>query len=194
MKTFASISMAVICGLQITAAQAVVIDFEGFAPALALINISPGSPYTEDGFTLTPTNDQSAVFDSGASETMIGNPSDWFGFAEDNIPELTLSIGGMVFDLSSVLIGPSTIASATPISMTIIGNLFGGGTVDSTFQNLASTTLAVLNWQNLTSVSFRTTDDAGLDNIDVSAVPVPTTLALFGVGLACIGWSGRRKA
>jgi hypothetical protein len=174
-------------------ANAVTIGFEDFAPIAAiaaLVNVSPGTPYTEAGYTITPTNDLSAVFDSAATTTMIGNITDWFGFAETNKPSLTLA-GPGPFDLVSVLVGPSTLAFAIPISITITGNVFGGGTpLTGTFNNLTSATTATLNWSNLVSADFMATDDAGLDNITV--VPEPSTTLLIGLGLVGLGASRRR--
>lgn len=190
MNRVASMILATSLLLPLTA-SAVVIDFEGFAPDGGLVNVNPAQPYTEDGFTLTPTNDQSAVFDSAAGSQMIGNASDWFGFAENNLISLT---GGGDFGLVSALIGPSTIGGGT-IDMTIVGQLSGGGTISSTFAGLTTATNVMFGWTGLTSVAFRTTDDAGLDNLVLSLpVPEPGTLALLGLGLAGLGLGRRRKA
>jgi hypothetical protein len=168
----------------------VTIDFEGFAPAGGLVNVSPGAPYTEDGFTLTPTNGESAVFDSAAGSDMTGNATDWFGFAESNEPVLTLTGGGASFALWSALIGPSTIGGGT-VDMTVTGMLSGGGTVSATFNDLVTATTVLLGWSGLDSVEFTTSDDAGLDDIQI---PEPTTLALLGLGLVGVAGLRRRRA
>src|SRR5262245_44941635 len=69
-------------------APAQVIGFEDFALPGGVVNINPTMPYIEAGYQFLPLNANSAVFDS-ASLVMLGNPSDWFGFAEGNI--ITLS-------------------------------------------------------------------------------------------------------
>ena len=96
------------------------------------------------------------------------------------------------FDLVSVFIGPSTIASGASINLSIVGNLFWGGTGSQAFTNVTTATLAALNWTSLASVQFIATDDAGLDNITVR-VPERGTLALLGLGLVGMGLSRRRK-
>jgi hypothetical protein len=160
-------------------AAATIIGFEGVALPAFLENVNPAAPFTESGFTLTPSNGQSAVFDSAASADFPGDLTDWFGFEENNLITLT---GPAPFSLQSVLLGPSTIASAPLTTITMVGNLNGGGTLVATFAGLTTATLETLNWSNLTSVVFRATDDSGMDNITLEAVPEPTSLVLLMTG------------
>jgi hypothetical protein len=165
--------------LPVSKAAAVVITFEGFAPAGGLVNVNPSAPYSEAGFTLTPTNAQSAVFDSAAVLDFPGDATDFLGFGETNVIRLT---GPVPFTLNSVLMGPTTGAAAGSIAMTLVGNLSGGGTLTAMIGGLSTATVATLNWTNLASVDFRATDDSALDNITVNQVPEPASLLLLGAG------------
>ena len=169
----------------------VVITFEGFAPPGGLRNISPGFPYSEAGFTLTPTTAQSAVFDSAYGSDFPGDLTDWFGFQEGNLITIT---GPSPFGLTSLLIGRSTIAGTPSTDFTIVGRLAAGGFLTATYPGLATATLATLNWSGLQSVEFSVTDDAGVDDIAInSPVPEPGSMLLLGTGLAGLGRAWRKR-
>jgi PEP-CTERM motif-containing protein len=174
------------------AAPAQVIGFENFAPPGGLVNINPTMPYTEAGFQFLPSNSSSAVFDVASATTMLGNPSSWFGFAASNTITLT-RLSGPPFSLTSLLAGPSSIAQGNPITLTLVGNVAGGGTLNASFPNLTTATLENLNWTNLSSVTLSSTSDAGIDNVSVSGVPEPTSLIFVGFGLLVETVRRRRK-
>jgi hypothetical protein len=165
--------------------------FEGVAPAGSLLNVNPAAPYTESGFTLTPTNNQSAVFDAGdTAASFPGDPTSWFGFAASN----TITLTGLgVFNLNDLLVGASTLGSGN-VDVTFLGNLAGGGTVSTTFAGLTGATLETLNWGGLSSVVITSTSDSGLDNIDAVASPEPGTWLLLGAGLSAIAARYRRRS
>jgi hypothetical protein len=94
-----------------SAAQAVTLTFENFAPAGSLVNINPASPYTESGFTISVSNPLAAVVDSAVTPDMPGNLTDFFAFDTSNTATLTFT--GGTFDLTSLLIGPYVPASTS---------------------------------------------------------------------------------
>lgn len=65
--------------LFIGTANAAGINFE----VNALRNVAPGNSYTENGFTFTTSNINSAVFAAG-SGMVPGDDTGLFGFSEDN--------------------------------------------------------------------------------------------------------------
>ena len=113
----------VLVALPLTSASAATITFENVAPAGGLVNVNVVAPYTEGGFTLSPSGVQSAVFDSAAAVDFPGDATDFFGFAEINLITLTAPAP---FILNSLLIGPTTASSTPAISMTLLGTSLWG--------------------------------------------------------------------
>ena len=152
-----------------------------------MANIAGG--YTESGFTLTPANNQAAVFDAAyPAASFPGDPTSWLGFAGGNTVTMT---GPAPFNLDSLLIGPSSIGSGTT-DFTIFADVFGGGTMTATFTGLTTATLETLNWTNLQDVQFSDTTDSAVDNITLNT-PEPGTLLLLGAGLSALIFGMRRR-
>jgi hypothetical protein len=172
-----------------------VITFENFAPPGGLVNINPTAPYQEAGFRLTPSNGSSAVFDSANLNVLMpGNTTDFFGFAAGNDITLT-NDAGRPFALTGLLIGRLSIAQVPSVDITLVGNLVGGGSLTRTFSGITTATLVTLtDFVNLSSVVLRSTSDSGIDNLNVTPVPEPSSLALCGVaGLAALGYRRFRR-
>jgi hypothetical protein len=149
-------------------AAAQTITFENVAPAGGVHNVGPSTPYTESGFTFTPSTALSAIFDSAGSVQMPGDTTDFFGFAPGNIVTLTRA-GGGVFGLASLLAGPSSLAGGST-SLTMTAYPAGGVPVVLTPPDLATATLISPNWTNLTHVTFQGSVDSALDDL-VLVVP-----------------------
>lgn len=177
---FAASLLAVIAG----SANASVLTFEGFAPAGGAVNVTPTTPYREAGFTLTPADSNSAVFDTAAPPRLIGNLTSWLGFAAGS--DITMTAGAP-FSLFSLLIGPSTIGLGN-IDVVLTGHSVGGGTLTAALSGLTAATLMSLNWNNLSDVTFSVTGDAGIDDISTSDVPEPGAWLLLGTGLLALRW------
>ncbi|NRA28669.1 MAG: PEP-CTERM sorting domain-containing protein [Parvularculaceae bacterium] len=179
-------------------ANAVILDFEGFAGIGGLVNVNPGAPYFEDGFVVIPDNEESAVFDADAGVDMPGNEfSSFLGFSENNQITIVEENGGR-FDFFGALAGPNTIASDVPVQMTVIGVTdFATNTFAAVAFNLFEATSLPLIFTNIEALIIFASDDAALDNIDVraaAAVPVPGALPLFGAALAGFVAMRRRKS
>ena len=77
-----------------------------------------------------------------------------------------------------------------------VDELLAGGGSSSGWTSTALSTTLTSNYDAIAFVVVMggTTGLRGIDNINVSTVPEPATLALFGLGLAGIGFSRRKKA
>ncbi len=165
-------------------AHATLIDFEDVSGST---NVSPSTPYSAFGFTLTPLNSASGVFQN----EMPGDSTFTFDFqGEDGVPggpflnPITLT-GRGDFDLTSFIAGRTYFAPTKfpMLDLTVTGYFADGTSQMQTFTGLTDATLETLNWTYLTSGVFTGSTDAGIDNLSVagdpaSATPEPGSLAL----------------
>ena len=123
---------------------------------------------------------------------MYGNVSDWYAIHPGVDSTLTSNSGP--FDLLSVLVGPTTLTATIPMDMLIIGTLTDGTQVSTNVTNLLSATITDLGWTGLSSVTFSSLFETGIDDIRVRvpvAAPEPNILLLSGLGLILLGISRR---
>lgn len=193
MRNLAFSGAVVLLGF-VASAKATNIQFEGYAAPGNLVNVSPQAVYLEAGFTFTPTNQNSAVFDAAGPASFPGDATSFFGF--DGTTNLITMTGPGVFDLGSFDIGPLNFAINRSLDATITADIFGGGTHTITFTGLTTDTTETVNWKNLTAVRFSSTDNTGVDNISTtitSGAPEPASVLLFSVGLGALAMLRRRR-
>jgi hypothetical protein len=171
-----------------SAANAITIDFE--EPGLPAV--FENQSFVSKGFVFDSELGAFGVQASGGT-TNAGNMVLLVSPAE------TISISaesGSVFSLSSL-----ELASLEKV-VSFTGYLSGGGTVQVDL--LAGANLEAFSfddsWSNLQSLEFSTSDLQGtglgikLDSINVSTVPIPAAVWLFGSALAGLGWFRRKTA
>jgi hypothetical protein len=137
---------------------------------------------TDNGFTLGDTINSATLniflTDPGGSEVV----------------KITVSLGQTAQTQTDLNIG-STATETLVLSAPSIADLQADGLLDvrvEVQQNGGPVSSFVFDRSEL-SVDFTVADAVVDADVNVSAVPVPGTLALFGLGFAGLGWSRRRK-
>jgi len=207
-----------LCSTGAMAATTIVMDFEGVVAddEVALFQ----APYSEDGLTLTHSGGAGeGIFGSNYAGSGFGEPPNsnsngtsvygWcsaeteFGSACSNA-QIGLSADMPYTSFRLLSLDLANLHNyeyiATTGTFSIIGNLAAGGTVSKTYEFTLDTWGTVTfdnSWSGLTSISVSAINnpsfDSAIDNITVSAVPVPAAVWLFGSALAGLGWMHRRK-
>lgn len=165
-------------------------------PADNVLYVDPDSPYRESGYRIVTSVPRSGGVTDGTSTTnLVGEATDFLGFTADNSLTLTRDEGDGVFDLDALEAGPLKLEffSYPPADVTLTGTLSDGSTVTQTFESLYIATRLVVGWKGLTSVLVTSTQYAGIDNVEVSAVPEPSVWMSLAGGLGVVSLAVARK-
>ena len=193
--------------------EAVTIDFEGIAPAGSQTT-ETNSTNTFNGFDVFVAHGH--YVDSGqAIANRPSNGTDWllhdhFPGGGSNEPVVVTRNGGGTFSVLSIDASEWESDFARPQTLTLTGHFNGGGTIvldlrtdllfgfqtfDLTglgFTNLVQFDIFDSNADTGSCAGFTECGSLGYDNVVVSAVPEPGTMALVAIGLGLLGLVRRR--
>jgi MYXO-CTERM domain-containing protein len=186
----ASVALSFGLLLAAQASQAVVLDFESLATGgTSLNNVADG--YAEDGFKFLNLTIPNAADSFGVWQTGSGahpGSTALFNQWQDAITQLT-QIGGVAFNASSIQLASLNL-SPLPNTVTFVGTRADNSTVTqaitmvnpsvlSTYSFVGMNNLVKLEWSQ--AVPFHQ-----FDNINVSSVPEPASLAVVGLGVLAL--------
>ena len=165
-------------------AHATVVNFDN-PGVIEIVNNTFVATYTESGYKIQGQAADFLLLDNGAGNGfLVGG---FFGA----VPFSLMAASGGAFSLQSFDLGYYDLGD-TPGTLTVSGVLNGAQVATGTFNlGAPNTTTFGANWARLTQVTFLASSGFSLDNINVTAVPEPGTLAL--VGLAAVGLVASRR-
>lgn len=188
-------ALGVLLGLSVMlggqSAAASTINFEDLSSPLA----ASSAPLISFGYQFT-TTDLHGIFDAagyGAS-----NGTHFLVYRSSGAGTESFSaVSGAAFNLSSLDLGGWHNFGPTPLSLEITGYRANGSSVSSTVSVAYGVfeSYALTGFTNLMSVQLGSFAGAylAIDNINVSPVPEPESLAMLLAGLGVLGWQLRRR-
>jgi len=199
-RTLGSAALALALAVTATAGQAAVIDFNAHA-------VDYGTPIFDSGFTFNVSASGWGVFK--ASDGPCCNVNDngtraLFASGNSSGPAniVMTQTGGGTFSLFGLDSAVYQVGAA-PGTVTLTGNVFGGGVV-STVLNIDGSWdhYALSGFTNLTNLTFAADSGSfltvgfGIDNLDLTgapAVPEASTWAMMIIGFGMAGAALRRR-
>jgi hypothetical protein len=155
-----------------------------------IVQTSPNNGFEVGGYNAR--NYQQGFYFTGTSTFVYTGPGDYDGYFDDySISSSLLNLGSTV-DGSTPFNGWYTYKDGNPFTGTIYegfkreiqGNTFYG--------YIQGTGTGGTDW-TLNSISFNSTPGASITVVDTTAVPEPSTYALFGLGALALVVAYRRK-
>lgn len=175
-----------------TAASATVITFTGLTTqygdgnrlASSMTATANSLSYTESGYIFTLFTPNASAFNTHIGDAGASNTFNWHD-SDDNGAGAYVTItkvGGGLFNLNSF----NYVSSA--------GTTVSASGKTSTF--LAGTGVSNVNFLGVSSATFRSANNSHnqIDNVTLTSVPEPASLALFAAGFGLLGAARRRKA
>jgi len=190
------VAVILLLGASAIQAATIAIDFEEFVAG----DSGSGSIATQ-GYTLTSSGSGTNPPDYGFR--FVSGNDITYGYCPDCVASLSNSAGGSF----SLVAADIYVGTTEPASITVTGYLMSGGVVQTdvaggigSVAGLDFQTVAFgAGWEDLERVEFGFANfdvfalgGYGLDNILVTAVPIPAAVWLFGSGLGLLGWFRRR--
>jgi hypothetical protein len=181
--------------------QAEFITFNGTAPDGGATD--PGSSYSEGGFNFQFGDGIQAFRDNDSDpvfyRTLAGFDDDVLELAVGDASFVLTHNSGLLFDLRSVIISAG--ADEGMGGIFIFTGTVDGGEISSTVTAHATSITNVIFGGFTNLISLKVTgshEHVFMDNLevsvsDVSAVPEPTTIALWGIGSLSMGLIARRR-
>lgn len=206
MRQFLLFGWAMMLSCAATTAKGAIIDMEGIAPVGEAANAAGAPVQFGDFQLLAPVHGY--YLDSIYISNQPGRPSngtDWLQIGMQGLSLMRTDHGA--FSLQSFEATEIHALWTGSQSITLTGNLAGGGTITQTFTTAPDSDDSAVNsfqlfslspsWTNLTSVMLISTDLIAIDNVAVQSAattPEPATCVIWaGLGLLGLAASRPRK-